>query len=229
MKKRSVKKGKPGNPMRSKADNEAIQAEIAKLDRRGFNQYQIAKAIGLSQPVVHMRLKKLVTEYRERRKVDYDASVQKKLEQYQELRMEAWEAYELSKRPAKKRIEEKQLRAQFKILNGPKASGKAKLQVVKQVRELIGRLPASQYMDIILRCLNEECKLEGLTQEVIFNQQNNQVNVSSTIDWSSMLDQPNSPPHIEIEKQIERAALPSPNKSHKENSQSDIIDVSVES
>jgi predicted transcriptional regulator len=149
----------------TRTEREAIKAKVAKLDRRGWNQFDIANECKVSQPMVCMYLKTIRTEYNQRADIDLKAAIGEKLAQYREVRQEAWLAWERSKKNAKSTVEEKALRINYKKLRGPKGQlvpDGEKMKIVKELVKIEGRLPANAYLGIVVDCLLQESKLLGL-------------------------------------------------------------------
>lgn len=87
-------------------EREEVLAYVAEMDRRGYTQMEIARAIGskfpkwdgtprdVAQSTVSTMLKQIRLSYQERRHVSMDAAREEKRYQYGEIRKKAWEAYE---------------------------------------------------------------------------------------------------------------------------------------
>ena len=185
MKKRS---SAPGPKFKKKTAKAGVLAEVAKLDMRGYPQTEIARLVGVSQPMVSAYLKQIRQQYHDARNRDAAEAIQEKLAQFRDVRNEAWLAWQKSWANVERSTEEQQLRTEYKYVQ--EDDGKVtkmprgdKLKVIKLIKMVEGRLPGSQYLAIINTCLIEECKLEGLIDARTIN--NNQINVMA-VDWSSM-------------------------------------------
>jgi hypothetical protein len=80
-------------PKFTDTQREEVKAEVAKLDRLGFNQYQIADKLGVTQPQICQYLAQIREEYKRIRNFHRGELVEEKLAQYRELRQEAYEAW----------------------------------------------------------------------------------------------------------------------------------------
>jgi predicted transcriptional regulator len=96
----------PGPGSRTKTKRERDMELMARMDRRGYSQYQIARHLGISQPQVCYDLKEIRKRYTEAISEEYRAKVEEKRQQLREVRVEAWRAWEKSKADARKVTEE---------------------------------------------------------------------------------------------------------------------------
>jgi predicted transcriptional regulator len=167
-------------------------------DLRGYTQTQAAQCLGITQPRVSQILHEGRLDFKERvdkRFSDPKLALVKKLEQYEVLRREAFLAWERSKSDIECTTEEKQLRTVYRTVVDPDFEiSKAvpageKLKIVKEIRKVEGRLPANEYLTTIVKCLVEEAKLEGLTQELVVKVFNNNVagDQNIAISWDKMI------------------------------------------
>jgi hypothetical protein len=143
---------------RSPTEIEGHRMEIAKLDRRGYNQIEIAEKVGLSQGQVCQELKKL-------RKMYYDAQMEVLLdssgvreltdaqknmalveikERLREMLMELFEAWDKSKEDGEKTVYEQTEMGE---------------KVTKTVE---GRLPKNEYMITALKVIERIAELSGI-------------------------------------------------------------------
>ncbi len=188
--------------IKTATEKEAVFAEVAKLDRRGYSQPRIAQLVGVSQPRVSMMLKELRQKYAKTQMAATADSVAEKLEQFREARAELWEAWEKSKKDHERRVEE-----YGRPREGKEGDGKPELKVPRPKPEkgkkgtplpgsiedslerfkLIvtaeGRLPQSTYMSLILQTLQAECELLMLTKREGINLS---VGIGS-VDWAKVL------------------------------------------
>jgi DNA-binding Lrp family transcriptional regulator len=150
------KKEYPGiGPHRSPLEREEHLEVIAKMDRRGYSQRRIAEMLGISQRQVGEDLKKLKKVYIESQIKERHEYVTEKLEQYREIREEAWLAWERSK--------EDFLRIQETHEQDPSAEDATHAPYIyKTVRTREGRLPANEYIRTVMSCLEAERDLLGL-------------------------------------------------------------------
>ena len=100
-------KGKAGPKRKSKWEREQALAETARLSRMGYTQWQIAEKLGVSGPQVHYDQQIIKKRYAETQLGSRAELVNEKLSQLEDVCKEAAEAYEQSKLPAKKVVEER--------------------------------------------------------------------------------------------------------------------------
>jgi len=97
------------HPPRSKgtvAEREERRALIAILDRRGYSNKQIANKVGVSLTQVVYDLAKINKRYIESQIKERELLIAYKIQQYKDIRKEAWEAWELSKQSHVKSVKE---------------------------------------------------------------------------------------------------------------------------
>jgi predicted transcriptional regulator len=149
---------------KSLTEQERLRSDVVKLSLRGCTQTVIAGMVGISQGRVSQILKESIEEWRARRVGESpEELIARKLEQLH----------------AECSTEERELRT---IYRDSTINGKAvqlalgeKLTLVRSMRRIEGRLPACEYLTTIIRCLAEEARLEGLTEEAIVDITNNNV------------------------------------------------------
>ena len=135
---------KPG-PKRTKTEREIDLWRIERLDRRGYTTRRIALSIGVSQQQVVYDLKRIRHRYQKMTMAERAAQVAKLDAQLDEIIYEAWKAYKRSKKRAVKTVTE------------TTADGVSKVtQTIEQ------RLPAAEYLRIILAALQARRELFGL-------------------------------------------------------------------
>jgi len=165
------KKGMTGQtgPKHTKTEYEEVLAKVARLDKMGFHQHDIARQVKVSQPQVCVYLATL----RERHVRDQSEDTLKAVEQwvlrYQGIYEEAWEEYLRSKNPAMERVEELSKPWRPKDPKTGKLMGKDVKKLVK-VRETVtttGRLGDSRYLDVMIACLKEIAKLKAWYPEKV--------------------------------------------------------------
>lgn len=174
--------------LKTKTEKEAVLAEVAKLDRRGHTQHEIRKLLAstlgvkVGQPMVSIYLKEIRTNYVRIQTEQRAELVAEKVEQYREVRREAWAAWERSKRNSVRRVKESsppppQRDEKLPGVRGFKRKDAAEpaesLRLLKQIVTQEGRLPANEYLATVMRTLEAECKLLGLEPETVNQQQVN--------------------------------------------------------
>lgn len=88
---------------RSKYQKQLDQLEMVRLLRRGWTISRIAEHFGLTETQVGYDMRVVLRDIRKERTKDVDALVTAKLEEYGEVKREAWDSWEKSKGPATKR------------------------------------------------------------------------------------------------------------------------------
>lgn len=184
----------------SDTHRQQVYAEIAKLDRRGYTQWDIAttlKEMGLidvSQMMICQYLKDIRKRCLEQMVEERKAAIAEKIEQYREVRREAWDAWERSKADIVTRVEEKspprkkdddppaptlklsngkRKRSDGVVLNNPgkpisrntdRGDLELSLLLMKQIITTEGRLPACEYLHLVKQTIDAEVKLLGLIE-----------------------------------------------------------------
>ena len=186
---------------------------------RGYSQTQVAKMMGLSDT----RISSIMQEVKEKfngEQLDLSRpleSIKKRLAQLEDVRAEAWRAWKRSMADAQSTVTEKQLMTTYenkmekgKLVRTPK---ERKLETVKEVTRIYGRLPANEYLNTIIACLREEARLEGLVTDTIVTL--TQINMNGggggngsrpMINWDDLCGRDVRPDPVELE--IEAAEQP---------------------
>lgn len=202
--------------LKTKGEKLLVWSTIAKMERRGHTQTQIAQVVGLSHVMVGNILRELKARYREEIQTDTVESTRRKIAQLDEVIREAWEGYERSKEDEERTLEESKLRHLFsepvkdkktgRVLTKPQIIG-AEIGLVKSIKETKGRLPCGSYLQIIMDALWKQAELEGLLDKDV------DINVTKVvINWG---DLEGGPPERTTAEEIEdviagagQAALP---------------------
>jgi hypothetical protein len=140
---------------KSETDSARIDAEIAKLDGRGWSQWDIAQSVGMSQPMVSMRLKRMREAYNRKEAKEINGTRNQQLDQLRDVRREAWLAWNRSMSDA-----ERQEFGPLKDLEGNLLGDEV---LLKRVVE--GRLPENAYLNTVMSTLKAERELLGLDAE----------------------------------------------------------------
>lgn len=133
-------------PKRTKAQRDLDIQEMVKLIRRGHTQREIAAKLGLARSQIAYDWKKVLVEVNADRPKDVGVI----LAQYRELKAEAWEAWERSKKDRERETTEAQ---------SGTGSSKPKTKATKSKE---GRLPEAEYLKVVVKCLEAERTLENL-------------------------------------------------------------------
>lgn len=141
----------------------SILEQVQRLDMRGWNKSQIARKIGVTQPMVSLYLEKIRVDRVRRAEKNLGELLEVKLDQYRDIRQVAWIEYMRSRHDIEHSEEVEQLVDQFEMSPDGKMvnTGKA-LELVKKIRGSKGRLGSAEYLRIITECLEKEAELEGL-------------------------------------------------------------------
>jgi transcriptional regulator with XRE-family HTH domain len=86
-------------PKRTRTQREGDYAEIARLDRRGWTQEQIAGQLGLSRAQVGFDLQKIRRRYVEQANVNAGEKIGELLASYRDVRAAAWSRWETTSDP----------------------------------------------------------------------------------------------------------------------------------
>jgi len=145
----------------TKTQRSQVRALIAKMDRRGFGQFDIKDALlregfDLSQPMISVYLKKIREDYKRQEVEDRAAKVRAKLEEYRDIRREAWLAYDRSQKDTFKE------QSEYAVVEdeGLECSE----QRIKRIVTIEGRLPENTYLTTIMNTLKAERELLGLDE-----------------------------------------------------------------
>lgn len=142
-------------PKRTPEQRELDLARMVKLLRRGLSKTQIAEQLGVSRGQIVYDWKQVLARLQADRDKDAKATVAAKLEEYREVKAEAWAAWERSKEDKERRTAE----TVTETSGGGEPPGQSRTKAVKQIE---GRLPDHDYLNTVLKCLEAERELEGL-------------------------------------------------------------------
>ncbi len=173
------KKGRSGTngkgktkPKRSKAQRALDLIEMTQLIRRGHTLTSIAEKQGVHLTQISYDWKQVLTRLKKERSDDAEAHRQRVLEQYGEVKREAWGAWEKSLRDAEKRVEEEVPEGPCPVCDGSGERGKARCDkcagtgevggIIKIVRTLEGRVGDPRFLNVIETSLAAERELLGV-------------------------------------------------------------------
>jgi RecJ-like exonuclease len=206
-------------PKKRPAESKAIDlAQLPRLIRRGWTKQMIAEKFKLSTAQVQIDVQLVLQELRVARDKDMEALVMAKMEELAEVKREAWLMWEATKKPVKKKVVEQTSdpNALCPMCSGTGANQSGaecfncagtgtrgnKIKRVKEVKDQRGHV---EYLQIILKCIEMECKLQAL-----FPMKGVSVSLTgsaTTINWDllakSVPDNGEVPDDIEAE--LERA------------------------
>jgi len=203
---------------------EEVLSVVAKYHRRGYTQQQIREKLKsdvkleVSVPMVCNYVKEIRKRYAATTQETHAALVAEKVEQFNEVIREAWDAYERSKEDVQKRHVKRDLRkvpkdAPVEKVRSKNTRFKSTEQEIEEILKVVqvmtmreGRLPANEFLLTIIRAHELQMKLLGVLDSSTVN--NNTVNVLN-VDWAAMAER--SPIVDPMERlPIEVKALPQP-------------------
>lgn len=195
-----------GNVKYTEEELQKVYEEVAHLTRRGWTQVEIATKIGVSQKTISLYLKDIRRLWAENVTWEITEYVAEKLDQYREIRKEAWSAWERSKESYKRTVTEKGHKRTLtvKLGEGPKGrretpatADENKLVVLKRVLTKEGRVPAVQFLQVVLETLEAERRLLGLDVLPRKNEvgdRSAQAGVSQySVDWQKLVELAGTP------------------------------------
>lgn len=160
--------GKTG-PRFTKAERESKRAQVMDLLLKDYPQHQIATIARVSEAQVSLWLRDLKQSWMHTQTGGRDELVNRKLRQFEQVRMEAWQEWERSKADIQRRV----------VTSGSK--GNATWDKEELVTE--GRVAAASFMNIILDTFKQERAMLGLDAEV----KGGDTRISVGLNWQSVL------------------------------------------
>ncbi len=153
---------------------EELYAEVAKLYVMGYSQRQIAAKVGVTQPRIHVLLKKIREMWKERATQDYAARLAEELARMDAVEKEAWAAWERSQKDAET------------ITVRENANG------ISEERQRKGQTGNVAYLETVQRCIETRLKLLGVLKNdphlQVFFQANSSQTVNVGIDWDELYE-----------------------------------------
>lgn len=175
-------------PKHTKTQMEEVLAEVARLDRMRHNQYEIARRVGVSQPMVCVYLKTIRERYRQSESVEARESVAEAVEGLFDVMREAWEAWEQSKKDKGRKTVEHQLPyTPTRKPDGtaiPKPKGPIKLKKVKEIVVTEGQCGDNGYLKTVIECWQEICRLKAVYPAKETRVQG----IITTINWDALAE-----------------------------------------
>lgn len=172
-------------------------ARVAKLDRQGYNQYQIAKKVGVSQAQVNKDLKRIQAEYIKSAVHDRTKQIAKMERQYDDMLIECWKAYKRSKQDTTKVVEKVQPVMRKDADGNP--TGDGTMEVVEVSTTTEGRLPGVEYLSMIERILKAKRDLHGLDMPKKMEVKTLSIDFKELMEEAERQKQLTGPKHIEQE------------------------------
>ncbi len=190
-------------------------AKVARYDRMGWTQAEIAIETGVSQPQICNDLKKVRQQYIESMNEDRRILIAEKVAQLKDVRAEAWRAWEAAK--AERRTTTREMmtvpvkapeppphRRGQRPSQGPpdreggKGRGK-KLATLRVTSKVEAGLPGAEYLILVLKTLEAERELLGLDAP----KEMRMAALVGGFDWAELTRQVMSGRTDEVERAIE--------------------------
>lgn len=170
--------GTPGPKLHSPLEYDMVMELVARMSRRGHTQHEIREALDkelgvvVGQGTVSTYLKQVRVRYQKTERENSAELVGEKLAQIQEVRKEAWAAYERSKQDTDKSVQEWVMLPEDISKREPNGSLKSKIErqlmgQLRKVKEIItrqGRVPGAEYLRIVMDTLEAEREMLGLDE-----------------------------------------------------------------
>jgi hypothetical protein len=150
-------------PRRSKTEREADRAEAARLDRNGYTVTAIAKIIGVSKQQISYDLKRIRERHLKSCVAERAAKVAEKLEELQDIKANAWQAWEESLGNIADGLAERILaRIRAKVERCSKLKDQIDPALLNGIKVEITGKPNTECLRIILGCVQQERELLAL-------------------------------------------------------------------
>lgn len=192
-------------PKRSDLERKIDRKEMVRLMMKGWTQRMIAEQLGVSQGQISFDFRMVLKEINQHTTADAKEWVSLKLEEYAEIKREAWAEWERSKKDLER------------ITNESFGSDKGDGWKEAKVRE--GRLAANGYLSTVLECLKAERDLLGLNPAKELSVKGQMV--TSTVDWKVLAGGIPDDGEVsgEVEREIQRAIEAGPQLIYKGESE----------
>lgn len=166
---RSGMKGAKG-PRRTPIQRTLDKAEMVRLLRRGWTRTEVAELLEVHPSMITYDLNQVLREELENQEKDTEVLRRLKLEEYREVKKEAWDAWERSK-----------LEKTFKTLETKSAGDYSYDKETTHIEKPVGE---ARYLHTVLQCLDSERELLGIDppKKVDIKGEHTVVDVSMTWD-----------------------------------------------
>lgn len=183
----------------------ARRRRVAKAYLRGKTQHEIAKAEGISQPMISKDLEVVREWWRESAVQAISEWKAKELARIDHIEEECWIEWEKSKEKKVKVLKRKEEIPSFRPVKQGQPPPKP---IVKKTTErgAQDQTGADVYLARIAWCVEMRCKILGLYAQDETKLKKDRPGVTIQIDWDAMASPPLAPDPIEEE--MRRAALP---------------------
>ena len=182
--------------LREKVRKYSVLEFIAKLSRRGASPEAIRDAIPetfgipISLSSVKHYLNVIKEQYRKSMLATQAELVAEKAQQYADIRLECWKAYELSMADREQVTTEYVNESMLSLQAGSRRNadgeqGRTLVDDLKQMRRVVvqeGRIPANTFLQLILRTLEAECELFGINAAKVLDVNMKTVSVTATLE-----------------------------------------------
>jgi hypothetical protein len=145
-------------PKRTKLERERDLLEVARLDRRGYTEREIARILNVSHSQVTYDKKKLTKRYQSSQQLERIAYDEEAVARLRDCLAEIWEAWDGSK---------------------------VMTRVIDKVEVTLPANPEPRYMDLLLECLHEVHRNRGILPEKLGPNINN-LNGIVQLDWATL-------------------------------------------
>jgi len=137
------------------------RTEIAALYVKGYFQFEIAEALGITAAQVNRDLKSIQAEWAETRVEDLQLAKQKELAKLEQVEREAWQAWDRSQKDA---VTEKRTAGEIEATTSKdgKPGESIELPVTKTETTRAGQVGDPRYLDQVQKVVERRCKLLGL-------------------------------------------------------------------
>lgn len=196
------KSGRDGH--RSALEREEHLERVSRLHAMGYTLVEIAADLNVSKVTVFHDVQLIKKRYRESQLEAHAALVREKLEVLRHVRREAFAAWELSKLDATRRTTRQSPSVVVDLDGGKGTRRKGRRgsdptpdqlrdMFVSEITDVVeGRLPASEYLGVILKTLEQERALLGLDEAL-------KVNMSvATLNWSDLFPPPRPAEPVQV-------------------------------
>ena len=143
---------------RSKAQRERDRVLVADLYKKGYEQNDIAKVVGICQATVSNDIKALIEDWRKSSLIDINDAQQVELMRINKLEVEYWEAWEESKKEFKSSSVKKKGAIPVQNKDGENIT----VSPIETTLRNENRCGDPRYLQGIQWCINKRCEILGL-------------------------------------------------------------------
>jgi hypothetical protein len=151
---------------RTPMQKEIDRTELARLLRRGYSLAEAAKQLGLNAGIVERDWIRMLKDLRNRRANDAQEKVDVILEEYAEIKKEAWDAWDKSKKPFQKVMKEQTTSGKKHLSvdsDGDEIVDKNNPDTMERVQTTVEwQCGDPRFLQVVANCLEAERELQGL-------------------------------------------------------------------